>query len=200
MRLRTVLQPDEVLYAYVRAWFPMWVHEEGGIAWFHPDPRAIIPLDALHLSRSMRKTLRQGRFTVEWNRQFASVMQGCADRPEGTWIAGTVIDAYTALAEAGYAHSVEVMRDGRLAGGLYGVAIGGAFMAESMFHRETDASKVALAALVERLNDCAFQLLDVQYLTPHLISMGAVEISAAEYGRRLGRAIRARPLPLPAGA
>ena len=117
-------------------------------------------------------------------------MRGCADRPEGSWIDERFIEVYGALHRAGAAHSVEAWREGRLAGGTYGVALGGAFMAESMFHRETDASKVALAALVQRLREREFTLLDVQYMTPHLESLGAVEISRREYERRLDRALR----------
>lgn len=153
--------------------------------WLQPDPRAIIPLDGFHISRSLAKTLRQGKFVVRYNTDFPGVMRGCADREEGTWISEEFFDVYGALHKQGKAHSAEAWIDGRLAGGTYGVAIGGAFMAESMFHYETDASKVALAGLVERLRERNFALLDVQYLTPHLASLGAIEISNEEYIRRL---------------
>ena len=161
----------------------------GEVLWFRPDPRAIIPLDGFHVSRSLARTLKGGRFEIRLDTDFEGVMRGCADRPEGSWIDERFVEVYGALHRAGKAHSVEAWREGRLAGGTYGVAVGGAFMAESMFHRETDASKVALAALVERLGERGFTLLDVQYLTPHLASLGAVEISRREYEARLVRAL-----------
>ena len=161
----------------------------GEILWFRPDPRAIIPLDGFHISRSLARTLRRGIFEVRVDTDFEGVMRGCADRPEGTWISERFVEVYGALHRAGKAHSVEAWRDGRLVGGAYGLALGGAFMAESMFHRETDASKVALAALVQRLWERNFTLLDVQYVTPHLESLGAIEISRREYERRLARAL-----------
>jgi leucyl/phenylalanyl-tRNA--protein transferase len=132
-------------------------------------------------------------FEVTFDRDFEGVMRGCGDREEGTWITQEFIDIYGELQRRGKAHSVEVWREGRLVGGTYGVAIGGAFMAESMFHYETDASKVALSALVARLRDRGFQLLDTQYLTPHLASLGAVEIPHRVYYDRLRRAVRLTP-------
>jgi leucyl/phenylalanyl-tRNA---protein transferase len=162
----------------------------GDVLWFRPDPRATIPLDGFHVSRSLTRALRQGRFEITINTDFEGVMRGCGDRPEGTWISEDFIEVYAALHRAGKAHSVEAWQKGRLVGGTYGVALGGAFMAESMFHRETDASKVALAALVSRLRARDFTLLDVQYVTPHLASLGAVEISRREYERRLSHALR----------
>jgi leucyl/phenylalanyl-tRNA--protein transferase len=160
------------------------------ILWFRPDPRAIIPLDGFHVSRSLKRRLRLGGFEIRIDTDFEGVMRACGDRPEGTWISEEFIEVYAALHRAGKAHSVEAWREGRLAGGCYGVALGGAFMAESMFHRETDASKVALAGLVSRLRDRRFTLLDVQYVTPHLASLGAVEISRREYERRLSEALK----------
>lgn len=161
----------------------------GEIRWFRPDPRAIIPLDGFHVSRTLARTLRRGRFEIRVDADFEGVMRGCADRPEGTWISERFVEVYTALHQTGGAHSVEAWRAGRLVGGTYGVTLGGAFMAESMFHRESSASKVALAALIARLRARGFMLLDVQYLTPHLQSLGAVEITRREYERRLEQAL-----------
>ena len=146
------------------------------IRWYQPDPRTILPLDGFHTSRSLAKTIRQGVFEVRFDTDFEGVMRGCGDREEGTWISEEFIEIYGELHRLGKAHSVETWRDGRLVGGTYGVALGGAFMAESMFHRETDASKVALHGLVTHLNECGFALLDTQYLTSHLQSLGAIEI------------------------
>jgi leucyl/phenylalanyl-tRNA--protein transferase len=160
----------------------------GEVLWFRPDPRAIIPLDDFHVSRSLARTLRRGTFEARVDTDFEGVMRGCADRPEGTWISERFLEVYGALHRAGTAHSVEAWREKQLVGGTYGLALGGAFMAESMFHRERDASKVALAALVQRLVERGFTLLDVQYLTPHLESLGAVEITRREYERRLQHA------------
>jgi leucyl/phenylalanyl-tRNA--protein transferase len=186
---KLTLTPEGVLLAYRHGIFPMAEERSGEVLWFRPDPRAIVPLDGFHISRSLARTLRRGGFEIRVNTDFESVMRGCADRPEGTWISGRFVDVYGALHKAGKAHSVEAWRGGRLVGGTYGVALGGAFMAESMFHRETDASKVALAALVTRLRERDFVLLDVQYVTPHLEGLGAVEIPRRDYERRLERAL-----------
>ena len=182
--------PEGVEYAYRYGIFPMHDEESGDILWFQPDPRTILPLDGFHISRSLAKTIRQGRFEIRVNTDFEGVMRACRENREGQWISDEFIALYGALHRAGKAHCVECWRDGRLVGGTYGVALGGAFMAESMFHRETDASKVALAALVQRLNARGFQMLDVQYRTPHLASLGAIEISHREYLFRLRRALR----------
>lgn len=182
--------PPTVEWAYRQGVFPMWVEEYGGIYWFRPDPRTILPLDGFHVSRSLAKTIRRDKFTVRLDTDFEGVMRGCADREEGTWITEEFIDVYGALHRQGKAHCVEVYSGERLVGGTYGLALGGAFMAESMFHYETDASKVALAALVAHLNTQEFALLDVQYLTPHLESLGAMEISDRAYQRRLRHALR----------
>lgn len=182
--------PIGILNAYCNGVFPMYYPEEDAIYWFQPDPRTIIPLDQFHVSRSLAKTIRQASFEVRFNTDFLGVMRGCADREEETWINEDFYAVYGALHENGFAHSVEVWREDRLVGGTYGVAIGSAFMAESMFHYETDASKVALAALVEQLKRQSFALLDTQYLTPHLARFGAVEIPHEEYLARLGKAIR----------
>ncbi len=188
--LRLELTPAGVEEAYRHGVFPMADESSGEVHWFRPDPRAIIPLDGFHVSRSLGRALRQARFEITVNTDFEGVMRGCGDRPEGTWISEHFIEVYAALHRAGKAHSVEAWRTGRLAGGTYGVALGGAFMAESMFHRERDASKVALALLVSRLQERGFTLLDVQYVTPHLASLGAVEISRRDYERRLAHALR----------
>jgi leucyl/phenylalanyl-tRNA--protein transferase len=182
--------PAGVEFAYRRGIFPMYDDRTGAILWFRPDPRTILPLEGLHISRSLAKTIRQGRFEVRIDTDFEGVMRGCADREEGTWISEAFLQVYGELHRMGKAHSVETWRDGRLVGGTYGVALGGAFMAESMFHFETDASKVALAALTARLRECGFALLDVQYLTPHLAGLGAIEIPHRVYYDRLKRALR----------
>ena len=182
--------PDGVLFAYRRGIFPMSNSEIDVIQWYRPDPRAILPLDGFHASHSLAKTIRRGRFEVRFNSDFEGVMRACAVREEGTWITEDFIELYATLHRKGKAHSVEVLLEGRLVGGTYGVAIGGAFMAESMFHFETDASKVAISALVQRLNERAFKLLDVQYQTSHLMSLGVIEIPRQEYYQRLKRAVR----------
>lgn len=155
--------------------------------WHCPEPRAILPLDGFHVSRSLRRTERRAGFEVSFDRDFAGVMRGCAaGRP--VWINEDFHRIYGELHRKGGAHSVEVWKDGGLVGGTYGVQVGAAFCAESKFHRVTDASKVALHALVERLRERRFLVLDVQYVTPHLETLGAVEIPAVEYLRLLKRA------------
>lgn len=183
------LTPELIEIAYRQGIFPMADPDTGEIWWFQPGRRAIIPLDGFHVSRSLAKTIRRGVFEVRINTDFEGVMRGCADREEGTWISEEFVRVYSELHRQGKAHSVETWRDGRLVGGTYGVALGGAFMAESMFHYETDASKVALAALVSRLRERGYILLDVQYMTPHLRSLGAVEIGRPHYLRRLQTAL-----------
>jgi len=164
--------------------------EDGDIGWFSPDPRGILPLDTFHLSDRLARAIRHGRFEVVVDRAFEDVMRACADRPgEGTWISEEILDSYVALYRLGLAHSVEVRIEGALVGGLYGVHLGGAFFGESMFHRVTDASKVALAALVDRLRRAGFLLLDIQWVTPHLAQFGAVEIPRKEYLTRLKAAV-----------
>lgn len=168
----------------------MAVDRRGTIGWFSPDPRAIIPLDhRFHIPHGLRRTLKKQPFEITFDRAFPAVIRACAERRDGTWISPGIIRAYTALHRLGHAHSVETWRQGELAGGLYGVHIGGAFFGESMFHRATDASKVALVALVERLRQRGFVLLDTQWQTPHLRQFGAVEISRQEYLRILEQAI-----------
>jgi leucyl/phenylalanyl-tRNA---protein transferase len=188
------LEPGTLLEAYRRGLFPMPSGTSGGPPyWFCPVRRGVLPLDGLVVSRSLRRSRRE--FEIRVDTAFDEVVAACADpaRPAG-WIDAEISTAYLRLHELGWAHSVEVWRDGRLAGGLYGVAIGGLFAGESMFHRVRDASKVALVALVERLSDehAADRLLDVQWLTPHLTSLGAVEVPRATYLRRLARALPVR--------
>ena len=184
---------DLLVSAYASGWFPMAVGD-AGIRWFSPDPRGIIPLDTFHVPRRLARVVRSGGFTVEIDRDFAAVIQACADadRDEeeaGTWIDAEIIESYTALHAAGYAHSVEVWQERRLAGGLYGVSIGGAFFGESMFHHVTDASKVALVALIERLRARGYLLLDTQWTTEHLEQFGAIEIPRRRYLALLAAAL-----------
>jgi leucyl/phenylalanyl-tRNA--protein transferase len=177
--------------AYRDGLFPMAL-DGGEIGWFSPDPRGVLPLERFTASTRLRRVVRSNKFTVTVDRSFEDVMRACADRDDGTWISEEIRASYVALHRLGVAHSVEVWRGGALAGGLYGVHLGGAFFGESMFHRVTDASKVALVALVERLTARGFLLLDIQWLTPHLQQFGAVEIPRREYLRRLTRALAAR--------
>jgi len=188
-----------VLLAYRSGIFPMPLQRDAVMAWWSPDPRALIPLDGLHVSRSLRKSTRL--FDIRINTAFEDVIDACADpRRPGRWINREIRAAYLRLHELGWVHSIEAWSraDGRLAGGLYGVAVGGLFAGESMFHSVTDASKVALVALVDLLrNDGAGgagRVLDVQWQTKHLASLGAIEVPRVEYLRRLERAL---PLALP---
>lgn len=167
-------------------------HEDGRIYWYDPDPRAIIPLDHFHVSRSLQRTIRQQLFEIRIDTAFTAVMHACAAPIPGreeTWISEEIIQAYTRLHQLGFAHSVEVWQAGRLVGGLYGVAVGGFFAGESMFSQVRDSSKVALAFLVAHLNERKFHLLDTQFMTEHLRGFGAIEIPAAEYKMRLGQAL-----------
>lgn len=186
------LTPAQLLSAYSQGWFPM-AHEDGELYWHQPDPRAILPLTAFHVPRSLQRTLKKTPFVVRRNTAFTAVIHACAapdaDREE-TWINGEIIAAYEQLHRLGYAHSVETWYDGRLVGGLYGVALRGLFAGESMFSRQTDASKIALVHLVRHLRGRGFQLLDVQYQTDHLARFGAIEISNAAYQARLTRAMQ----------
>jgi leucyl/phenylalanyl-tRNA---protein transferase len=185
-----VLEPELLLDAYRRGLFPMAVDKRGTIGWFSPDPRAIIPLDArFHVSHGLRRTLKRKSFEVTFDQDFPAVILACAERRDATWISPGIIKVYSALHRLGHAHSVEARRDGELVGGLYGVHMGGAFFGESMFHRAADASKVALVALVERLRQRGFVLLDTQWQTPHLRQFGTVDIPRREYLRILERAI-----------
>jgi len=179
--------------AYSSGWFPMAV-DDGEIRWYSPDPRGVIPLDGFHVPSRLARVIRSGKFTVHIDRSFEAVMRACAetdrnDDDPGTWISDEIVESYIELHRLGLAHSVEAWQDERLVGGLYGVALGGAFFGESMFHHVTDASKVALAALVDRLRSRGFRLLDIQWVTAHLEQFGAVEISRKRYLKLLGEAL-----------
>jgi leucyl/phenylalanyl-tRNA--protein transferase len=184
------LEPGTLVAAYRSGIFP-WPDDAGRLLWWSPDPRAILPLDAFHESRSLRRV--RHRFGVTRDTAFADVMRGCATTHGPTWIVPAMFAAYVRLHELGWAHSIEVWQDGALVGGVYGVAVGGLFAAESMYHRARDASKVALAELVLHLAARRFGLLDVQLVTPHLASLGAVEIDRESY---LARLARVRDLPV----
>ena len=182
------LSVERLVVAYESGVFP-WYGHDLPVLWWSPDPRAVIDVADLHVSRSLRRRLRQGGFELSWNRAFREVMCACGDeRDTGSWIIPEMVAAYERLHRSGHAHSLEVWQDGQLAGGLYGVQRGGLFAAESKFHRRTDASKVALVAAVRSLFAHGVQLFDVQFLTAHLQSLGAREITREEYLRRLDRA------------
>jgi leucyl/phenylalanyl-tRNA--protein transferase len=193
------LEPGTLLAAYRSGLFPMHVaFDRGGkpsevIGWWSPEPRGVLPLDGLVVSRSLRQSCRRLRTTV--NQAFDAVVEGCADRgAEGRWINEQIREAYRRLHELGWAHSIETWQGDELVGGLYGVSMGGLFAGESMFYRATDASKVALVRLVNDLgSDGQPRLLDVQWVTPHLASLGAVQITRAEYRRRLSLALTGPP-------
>jgi leucyl/phenylalanyl-tRNA--protein transferase len=188
------LDPESLLSAYAQGAFPM-ADAEGDIRFYSADPRGVIPLDAFHvphtLAQLVRKPADRGGFEVRINHDFAATMRACMETPRrGGWINETLIAAYTRLHEVGFAHSVEAWRGGELAGGLYGVSLGGAFFGESMFHRQRDASKVALVHLVNRMLERGFVLLDTQANTEHLQRFGCVDLSAREYLKQLRLAIR----------
>jgi leucyl/phenylalanyl-tRNA--protein transferase len=187
------LSPEWLLDAYRHGIFPWPVGDiDWPMAWWSPDPRAIIELDRFHVSRRLRQTCNSGRFTATMDRDFPGVIHGCAtagNRAGNTWLTKKMIDAYIRLHRLGHAHSVEVWQEETLAGGTYGVAIGGFFAAESMFYRVSEASKVALVYLVEHLKHRGYVLLDIQQLTPHTARFGAIEISRREYLARLAEAI-----------
>ncbi len=179
-REQEILTPDILLDAYRIGFFPMAESRDGPLSWYSPDPRGIIPLRPGNIPRSVRKLVRDGRFEVRFDTSFEQVMRACAEREE-TWISEEIIAVYTALFKVGYGHSVEAWEGGALVGGLYGVAIGGAFFGESMFSRVSGTSKVALASLLTRLEASGFSLLDSQYITPHLAQFGAIEVPRIEY-------------------
>ena len=187
------LEPGTVLQAYRRGLFPMHLPDDGPLGWWSPYRRGVLPLDGLRVTRSLRRSVRRYRVTVD--RAFDEVLEGCADprRPHG-WITADIVAAYERLHALGWSHSVETWEGDRLVGGLYGIAIGGAFFGESMFYRERDASKVALVRLVQALAASGGVLLDVQWLTDHLASLGATEIGRPEYLERLRQAL-AMPIP-----
>ena len=188
-----------LLNAYCQGIFPMAIPEENWAVYFYdPDPRTIIPLDKFHVSRSLKKTLRQAKFEVRYSTQFRRVMELCAEpapKRESTWISSDFIDVYSQLHRYGHAQSVETYLDGELVGGVYGVNVRGLFAGESMFSRVTDASKVALATLLEHLRGCGYALFDVQFTTPHLQTFGATEIPRETYKKRLAEALEVEPQP-----
>ena len=192
------LGPEFLLTAYAHGYFPMADSGTGEINWYSPDPRTIIELDGLRISRSLRQVMKQGTFEVRINTEFSSVIRLCAQRQE-TWISKRIIEAYKRLHSLGFAHSIEAWCSRELAGGLYGVALNGAFFGESMFHTQRDASKVALVGLVDHLRSHGFVLLDTQFMTPHLRSLGATEIPREEYLNRLQSALEKRCFFLDAG-
>jgi len=181
------IEPEFLLKAYQLGVFPMAMHD-GEIAWFSPDPRGIIPLDTFHIPHGLKRVLKKSPFEIRINHAFAETMAGCADR-SSTWIDRAIVNSYTRLYEMGYAHSVETWKDGELVGGLYGVAMGGAFFGESMFSKVADASKVALVHLVQRMSQKGFLLLDTQWSTPHLKQFGCEDIPRSRYMRQLERAL-----------
>lgn len=185
----TIIDGRFLLNAYCNGIFPMADGKNGEIHWFSPERRGIIPLDGLKVSRSLRQTIRKGIFEVRIDSDFESTVRSCAERKD-VWISETIVQSYRHLHGLGYAHSVECWNNDALVGGLYGVAIGGCFFGESMFSRKKDASKVALAALVERLRERGYALLDTQYVTPHLASLGCIEIPKEEYLHRLNDALQ----------
>ena len=183
-----MIEPELLLEGYRLGVFPMAM-ENGAIQWFSPEPRAILPLRSFHVPHGLQRTLRKNVFEIRIDTRFIEVIQACAKRVD-TWINREILESYTRLHELGYAHSVEAWTDGQLVGGLYGVSLGGAFFGESMFHHVTDASKIALCALVERLRAKKFVLLDTQWLTPHLLQFGGVEIPRNQYLHLLARALQ----------
>ncbi|MFB6278676.1 MAG: leucyl/phenylalanyl-tRNA--protein transferase [Salinibacter sp.] len=182
------LTPDLLLRTYANGIFPMGDDATGTVRWYAPDPRAHLPLDAFHVPHNLRRRVRQREFEVTADQAFGAVIEACADRSR-TWITPRIIRVYTALHERGYAHSVECWQDGELAGGLYGVALKGAFFGESMFYRVSNASKVALVHLVRQLRAGGFTLLDTQYSTEHLERFGVVEIPRPAFQKKLSRAL-----------
>ena len=183
------LSPELLIYAYLKGVFPMAEHrEDASVIWIEPTNRGIIPLDGFHISHSLRRIIRKNIFDVRVDTAFRDVMLNCADREE-TWINKQILDVYCNMFDLGLAHSVECWKDNKLVGGLYGVALGGAFFGESMFSKETNASKVALCALVERLKAGGYALLDTQFLTAHLATFGGIEIPKKEYHALLEQAL-----------
>jgi leucyl/phenylalanyl-tRNA--protein transferase len=188
-----MIPTDLLVSAYASGWFPMAV-DVGEIRWYSPDPRGIIPLDRFHVPRRLARVVRAGVFRIEIDRDFEGVIRACAeadrtaDEP-GTWIDEEIVESYCAMHRAGLAHSVETWQGDDLVGGLYGVALGGAFFGESMFHRVTDASKVALVGLVERMRSRGYRLLDIQWVTAHLQQFAATEIPRRTYLKMLEEAL-----------
>lgn len=188
------IPPDLLLKAYASGVFPMAESAaDPEVFWVRPETRGVIPLDGFHVPKSLAKTLKAARFDIRFDHDFRGVIEGCAEArrtSHTTWINAPIRDAYTRLHERGHAHSVEAWREGRLVGGLYGVRLGRAFFGESMFSRETDASKVCLVHLVERLNERGFRLLDTQFTTEHLKRFGAIDVPRRRYEKMLEEALR----------
>ena len=184
----TIIDPQFLCTAYCNGYFPMADPKTGEIGWYSPDPRTIFDLNEFHIPRSLKLTLKKKNYEIRINTEFEKVMRACAEREE-TWISEQIVQSYIQLHKLGIAHSVETWRDGRLIGGLYGVAIRGAFFGESMFSRMRDASKIALVNLVNRMKERRFILLDTQFLTSHLKRFGAREIPREEYLKRLEESI-----------
>jgi leucyl/phenylalanyl-tRNA--protein transferase len=182
-----MISPELLLHGYRMGIFPMGT-DDGTIEWFSPEPRAILPLDKFHVPHALNRVARKALFEIKIDQRFGEVIRACAERRE-TWITPEIVESYEGLHEIGYAHSVEAWSGSELSGGLYGVAVGGAFFGESMFHRKTDASKFALLGLVEHLRAQKFVLLDIQWMTSHLAQFGAIEISRTRYLDLLRNAI-----------
>jgi len=182
-----MLSPELIWHGYSRGFFPMTM-EDGQIEWFRPFDRALFPLSGMRVSRSLRRTMRRGGYSVTFDRDFTQVMRSCV-RPDANWISDFFIEVYSQIHRQGWAHSSEVWQDGLLVGGVYGVAIGSCFCAESMFHRRTDMSKIALHALIDRCRELGFTLFDAQVMTPHLASLGAYAVPHEEYMQVLGAAL-----------
>lgn len=184
-----MLSPEDMLAAYAAGIFPMAAaREDDTLHWVNPRLRGVVPLDGLHISRSLRRSILRTDYRISTDTAFAAVVAACADRPE-TWINAPLVALYDRLHAMGHAHSLEVWQDGRLSGGVFGLTLGAAFFGESMFSRRRDASKIALAWLVDRLKRGGFRLFDTQFITPHLASLGAVEIPRTQYRMLLARAL-----------
>jgi leucyl/phenylalanyl-tRNA---protein transferase len=184
------LEPRALLAGYARGWFPMDDQgAEGPVGWYEADPRALMPIDGFRVPRSVRRGIRRHAYEVRIDADFAAVTRACAARREGKWLTPRLGRAYLGLRALGLAHSVECWRDGGLVGGLFGVALGGLFTSESMFHRAPDAGSAALAATAARLAERGYVLWDIQQLTPHAVRFGAHQVPAREYRRRLSRAL-----------
>lgn len=184
-----MLDSTELLYAYSQGYFPMAVPEDDNeIFWFKPDMRGIIPLEGFHVSKNLRRLFNKQHFELRINGDYEGTMRACADRDD-TWISDDIIATYCKLNEMGYGYSFETWRDGKLVGGLYGISLGKAFFGESMFHKETDASKIALVFLVQFLKENDYRLLDTQYINDHLLQFGAIEVPNDEYEKLLEMAL-----------
>ncbi len=186
------LTPWLIRYAYSEGVFPMTM-DDGSVEWFQPHRRALFPIEGIHVSRSLRKVIDRNEFEIRFDTSFEQVMRGCL-RPEGNWISEEFIRVYTLVHHDGWGHCAECWRDGELVGGVYGITLGSCFCAESMFHRATNASKVALWALVEKCRELGFTIFDAQIMNPHLNSLGAYEIAGSEYMGMLSEALKHEPV------